>query len=79
MDDVDGSQLRSKANPNLCIAMSLLVKECKDASDSSAEKQMWQYLENKGWIRNQFSGLCMNPIHSDKASDGGERFTYIYL
>ena len=65
MDDVDGSQLRSKANPNLCIAMSLLVKECKDSSESNAEKQMWQYLENKGWIRNKFSGLCMNPIHSN--------------
>lgn len=65
MDDVDGSQLRSKANPNLCIAMSLLVKECKDLSESNAEKQMWQYLENKGWIRNKFSGLCMNPIHSN--------------
>jgi len=65
VDDINGSQLRSKADPNLCIAMSLLVKECKDESSESAEKQMWEYVQGKGWLRNTFSGLCMNPFYSD--------------
>ena len=73
MEDISGSQFRSTKDPDLCIAMGMLLKTCKDKSEN--EKQIWEYVEGKGLIRNTFSGLCMNPFDSDmvgSCADGDE-------